>query len=97
MSPRIDSDSMARFLTENLAEVPHEPVAKPVSIGDAVKAIQSSLHYTTFHDDSDEAIMLWTAWHLVRHAIGHGVGENPKANWRDEVWKCMRGLDDGKD
>lgn len=94
---KIEADALAKFLTSNLAQIPHEPPKPQVSLEDAVKCIQSSVHYATFHDDSDEAIMLWTAWHLVRLAIGADVGGRKHSEWNEEVWKCMRGLDDGKD
>ena len=93
---KIEADALAKFLTSNLAQIPHEPV-KHVSVAEAVECLQSSLHYTTFHDDSDEAIMLWTAWHLIRLAVGADVNGRKFLEWNEEVRKCMRGLDDGKD
>lgn len=59
--------------------------AEMSDLSDSIKAITSSLKYATFHDDSDEAITLWSFWEIVKGAAGgRSVGKDPLA-WHDEI------------
>lgn len=90
--PKIDPEAVRRFLTENvsISMVPSEKIEPPVPIEKCIERIENCLHWETFHDDTDEAIMIWSAWCAVKAAVGPVKEGESRFAWRDKVWEMWR-------